>query len=215
MSWTEFKSQVKSKGLARSNRYEVIIPRFPASSANGERLLTLFCDATNLPGMNILTQPQRFYGEAWELPYERSFDPVTLSFYMDSNFEIKEGFDRWQSRIINPTSRSINYYNDYVQDIEIRVLNVDDRIPYSLTLYEAYPKTINSIQLDAAARDVMKLQVVMQYRYWTPTSIVQQTRVPPQPVLPGFRVDPRGVVTGSGVANIRADTSRFVDFFRR
>jgi hypothetical protein len=176
MSTRDFITQVKTRGLARTNRYEVSIPGFPTTGGGGNRLVTLFCDAVNLPGLNISTQAQRFYGEAWEMPYERMFDPVTLSFYMDSNFELKDGFDRWMARIIDPTTRAIKYYDDYVQDIEIRVINVDERFPYGLTLYEAYPKTINSIQLDAAGRDIMRMQVTMQYRYWKPIGPIQQSR---------------------------------------
>ena len=35
-----------------------------------------------------------------------------------------------------------------------------------MALYECYPKSINSIQLDYSAKDVMKINVTMQYKYW-------------------------------------------------
>lgn len=194
----EFLAEVKTRGLARTNRYEVRIPNFPSAGQRNARLLSLFCDAVNLPGMNIATTPNRFYGDAYEMPYERMFDPVTLSFYMDSGLELKTGFDIWMARIINPETRELNYYKNYVQDIEIRVINVDESEPYGLKLYEAYPKSINSIQLDATGREVMKLQVTMQYRYWMPMSSgAQATPLPANPFA-GYRADPRNAVTGSG-----------------
>lgn len=200
MSFQSFKTEVKTRGLARTNRYEVLIPNFPDIN-NSRRLLTLFCDAVNLPGMNIGTMTQRFYGEAWEMPYERMFDPVTLSFYMDSSMTIKYGFDQWQSQIIDPITRTIGFYNNYVQDVDIKLLNVDeDQSPYGVRLYEAYPKTVNSIQLDATGREVMKLQVSIQYRYWRPlSSVIISTNTAPD-TRPAFRDDPRGTTTGSSTS---------------
>jgi hypothetical protein len=169
----EFIANVKGRGLARTNRYEVRIDNFPATSTT-QSLVTLFCDAVNLPGMNLATTPYRFYGEAYEFPYERAFDAVTLSFYMDSGMTIKAGFDRWMSQIVNPQTREINYYNIYTRDVEIKLVNVDESQPYGVILREAYPKTISSMNLDAAGRDVLKLQVTLQYRYWEPSSVAAQ-----------------------------------------
>lgn len=197
MSFQSFKEEVRKKGLARTNRYEVLIPRFP-NVGNAPRLITLFCDAANLPGMNIGTTAQRFYGEAWEMPYERMFDPVTLSFYMDSSMTIKYGFDQWQSQIIDPVTRTINYYDNYVQDIDIKILNIDEnQSPYGVRLYEAYPKTVNSINLDAASRDVMKLQVSIQYRYWRPLASATASVNTPPNTRPSYRDDPQGITTGA------------------
>ena len=35
-----------------------------------------------------------------------------------------------------------------------------------MTLFECYPKTISSIQMDYAAKDVMKISIGMQYKNW-------------------------------------------------
>ena len=44
---------------------------------------------------------------------------------------------------------------------------------YSVALYECYPKTIGSIQMDQASKDVMKLSVGMQYKYWSVTPVAE------------------------------------------
>lgn len=205
----EFISQVKTRGIARTNRYEVLIPGFPAVSTGGTRLLTTFCDAVNLPGMNYASTPNRFYGDPYEMPYERMFDPVTLSFYMDAGFELKAGFDKWISQIINPTNHEINYYKNYTRDIEIRVLNIDEwQSPYMVTLFEAYPKSINSIQLDAASRDVMKFTVTMQYRYWKPIATISQAQAKANNPFDSFRDDPINIRTSTGVTQINMGGSR-------
>lgn len=197
MSLQSFISEV-NRGMSRTNRYEVTIP-FPNTSRDGSRLVSLFCEATNLPGMNIATTPQKIFGEMRQMPYERMFDPVNLSFYVDSNMEVKAAFERWIQLIFNQTNRSIGYYDDYVRNVDIQVKNVDDSTSYVLRLYEAYPKAIQTIQLSAESREVMKLQVQLEYKYWT-SSLSQTINASPEnnnSSLGGVQ-DPPGVITATG-----------------
>lgn len=165
---TDFIAQVKSKSLARTNRYEVHLT-FPKMKEES-RVARLFCDSASLPGINFSTTPSNTFGETREMPYGRMFDPVTFSFYVDAELKLKSAFDSWTDLIVNPVGRTIGYYNTYVQDVSIDIKTVDDRTPYTVKLFEAYPKTISSIQLDANGKEVMKLSVTMQYKYWKATS---------------------------------------------
>lgn len=192
----DFISLIKTKGLARINRYDVMIT-FPNPGADIKQIATLFCDSVNLPGSNIATSPMRTYGEIREMPYEKMYDSITFSFYVDSDLQIKKAFEDWQDLIVDPDSRTLGYYEDYITDIDIFVRNVDDSVPYKVTLFECYPKTLNSIQLDTAGREVMKMTVVMQYKYWRSEQIKQSglttdqiSGPPPSP--------PQGSNTGSG-----------------
>lgn len=162
----DFISQVKTKGLARTNRYEVVIAFPNAVDQDTRSIANLFCDAVTLPGANIATQPMRIFGESREMPYEKSYDPVTMSFYVDSDMRIKKAFESWMGLIHNTNTRTLGYYENYIRPVEIYVNSVDGSTPYMLTLYEAYPKTLNSIQLDTAGREIMKMTVTMQYKYW-------------------------------------------------
>lgn len=191
----DFISQVKSRGLARTNRYEVVIT-FPNSVGGGIRAIAnLFCDSVTLPGCNIATTPMRTFGEIREMPYERMYDSVTMSFYVDADMRIKKAFQGWMDLIHNPDTRTMGYYNDYTRPVQIYVTNVDDTTPYMLTLFEAYPKTINSHQLDTASREVMKMTLTMQYKYWN--SNVISVAVPEQDIP----------VVGSGTRTSQGDPS--------
>jgi hypothetical protein len=126
----------------------------------------LFCETVNLPGINIATTPQRIFGEDRQMPYEKIYDPVSMTFYVDTQMTIKTAFDRWIAMIINPDRRTVQYYNTYIRPIEIYIVSVDNQQPYKITLYEAYPKTIGSINLSSESREVMKLPITFQYKYW-------------------------------------------------
>lgn len=157
----DFIAQVKSSGLMRTARYSVIIP----DTVKGQ-LLNLYCDQVQLPGINYSTSANMSYGETREIPYGRMFDPVTMSFYVDNNMDIKRFFDSWLYSIQNPTDRTFNYYNDYVKTIQIIVEDLENKEKYSVELVECYPKTVNSISLDYASKDIMKLSVTMTYKHW-------------------------------------------------
>jgi hypothetical protein len=169
MSLQRFKEEVKGRGLARNNRFSMTfgLPQLIQKDSFNLEVVQLFCDGASIPGMNIASQPIRSFGELREMPYDRTFEPVTLDFYVDSAMVVKDFFDKWMNCVINPKSRTTNYYDEYVTDITLTVLDPNNQRTYQTTLFEAYPKTIQPIRLDNGNRDVMKLAVVFNYKYHT------------------------------------------------
>lgn len=189
----KFITEVKTRGIARTNRYRVIIP-FTSSTIGNVRpiadptvkeLVTIFCDSVTLPGMNLSTTAQRITGEAREFPYERTFDTCQISFFVDTDFYVRSAFESWMHSIIDQKTRNVAYYDSYVQNIRIEVDNLETLHPeygdpnvlkgdlpsvppyYVLTLHEAFPKTIQAVTLDVGSKELMKLNVTLQYKYWT------------------------------------------------
>lgn len=177
----DFISAVTSQGLMPSNRFKVEfgLPATLLTSPEGStfrpdmRKVFLYCDSVQLPGMSVSTTQARTFGEFREMPYERLFDNVNMTFYIDTVMDTKALFDNWINSIQNPASRQLAYYNDYITDMTIYVLNKSDSVQYKVKLYECYPKSIGAIQMDYSAKDVMKLQVSMNYRYWISSSAVE------------------------------------------
>jgi hypothetical protein len=170
-----FIAQVKQEGMARTNRYAIYFG-IPASVDNfiqDLRTVTLFCDQVQLPGLNYSTVQNRTFGEFRETPYEKLYDAVNISFYVDTSMRVKLLFDKWINSIQDVNTRTFTYYNNYITDMDIEVLDLQDNVRYVLTLYECYPKNIGSIQLDNSSKDIMKMQVTMQYKYWK-ANVVEQ-----------------------------------------
>lgn len=162
----DFITQIKTTGLARTNRFAVEMSPPSISNPNNIKTMLLFCDQANLPGANYVTTPSRTYGEVRELPYDKTFDNLSMTFYVDRGMHVKQIFDEWQAQIQDPYTRSFNYYDKYISDIVITVQDINDKTQYKMKLFECYPKTITGINLDNQSKDVMKLQVTFQYRYW-------------------------------------------------
>lgn len=165
----EFIGNVKT-GLAKTTHFEVIIARPPALQGepinSNIRKIFMFCDQAQLPGITYSTNQVRSYGEFKDVPYEKLYENINLSFYVDSDFMVKDFFDSWMNSIQNPKTRDFNYATTYIAPtIDIIVQDAQDVSRYSCTLYNAYPKSVSAVQLDYAGKDVMKLQVTIAYQY--------------------------------------------------
>jgi hypothetical protein len=188
-----------NQGLARNSHYDVVInkPGVVVSTLfdyQAIQKIGLLCESAQLPGMNLSTAGTRTYGEVREMPYEKLYDPLTLQFLVDKEMKVKLFFDEWMGGIQNSYTRTFAYYEEYVTDMEIIVYDVSNYPRYTVTLYEAYPKTIASVGLDYSNKEVMKLSVTMQYKYWR-TEIMTS----PSSVSKGVNVI-NGAAGPSGVA---------------
>jgi len=168
-----FIAEIKSQGLARTNRFAVFFQPPMQSNPASVRKVLLFCEQAVLPGVNFSTTQNRSYGEVREVPYEKLFDTVQLTFHVDKDMQVKKLFDDWIMAIQNPINRSFAYYNDYVVPLAIEVQDVADNTRYEVQLYEAYPKTITAINLQHDSKETMKISVTFQYKYYTTSTITQ------------------------------------------
>lgn len=169
----DFIAAIKTTGLARSNIFEVqfnlpTLLKSKRPSSNLQKLL-MYCESTSLPGVTISTNQIRTFGEIRETPYEKLYDNIQLSFYIDNTFEIKSLFDDWADIIQNNNTRNFNYYKEYTTDIIIKILDKNNQARYEVTLYESYIKNIQPIQLDYGSKEIAKLVVTINYKYWKKT----------------------------------------------
>lgn len=178
MKTSDFVAKI-STGLARSNRFLVFFtpPTLISSALNGVggttttdntnlQNILLLCDTAQLPGLTINTAQIRSFGEVREIPFEFDYTPITLTFYVDADMNVKKLFDLWINSIQIKDTRTFNYYDSYTCPMKIYVQDMAEQNRYIVEMFEAYPKSVSDVQLDYANRDVMKLQVTMMYKYW-------------------------------------------------
>ena len=171
MKTSDIVAQV-APGMARTSRFAILLTPPPyslenmgRSNANIQKVL-LFCDSINLPGLNVNTNPTRTFGEVREMPNEFNYEPISATFYVDADMYVKKMFDNWILGIQYAETRAFRYYDDYISDMRIFVHDTKDNERYVVNMYEVYPKTIGSIQLDYANTQVMKVTITFQYKYW-------------------------------------------------
>jgi hypothetical protein len=164
---SQFAAQISSEsGLAKPSWFKVVITR--AGHPTESRFASLFCDTAQFPSHNISTSGLRTYGPPIQLPYLREYEPVQLSFLVDTNMRIMGFFNSWMNSIVDDSnlgSNDVGFSEDYVADITIYQLSpikADD--VYSVKLINAYPKLINQLDLSYQSQNEFhRLQVQFVY----------------------------------------------------
>ena len=146
--------------------------------------LAFRCERVSLPGRIIITSPYKEanYGLNREYPTNAVYQPVDATFLMSEDYSEKIFFELWQDLIIGhhrtfgdtttqASVKELNYLENYACSMTIHAFSVtggrDGLKPvYSCELREAYPRTIQDIQMDWSANDFVRLNVVFDYKYF-------------------------------------------------
>ena len=80
-------------------------------------------------------------------------------------------FDAWIN-YINPTfSNNFRYKSDYSTTISINQYDQSNNLTYTVALFEAYPISVNQLDLDWSNDTYHKLSVTFAYTYWKNNSL--------------------------------------------
>ena len=172
-----------NNGYAQPNRYEVLILP-PAKLGGGNqtnifsglerqgdtRSISLRAQSVNLPGRNLSTSSDtNIYGPEREVVEGVTYaEEISIEFQASSQLSERVFFENWQRQAFNEKTWNVGYYNDYVGEIQIFLLDKQDKRRYGLKLWEVFPKTIGGNQLSYGDNDTLMLtNVSFSFRYWT------------------------------------------------
>jgi hypothetical protein len=195
---SQFIGAVREDSLARVNRFEVFINP-PAGMINKNRsnagAVSLYCEMASLPPVNISTKSFKIFGPTYQRPFGAEYggEGISLTFHIDRDMQVKKFFDDWTATVVDPDSGLVNYQEDYISTINLRQLDEQENVTYELELYEAFPRSINLLELNNSAQNqTHRLNVLFAYRYWkdksrefetTPMDIPRIRRFPEVPVV--------------------------------
>lgn len=195
-SLNEFLSSVKTIGLARVNRFEVDIfrPAVLANSTEEARLISLLCEVSNFPPLNLSVKPFKIFGPSYQRPITSEYggDGISMTFHVDNDMTLKRFFDDWTESIVRREDFTVNYQSSYITNIKIRQINEQDDVTYEIELLEAFPRSITLMDLNHTSQNqTHRLNVIFAYRYWRRTDIqkIEQPKVSlqTQPILVPIR----------------------------
>ena len=171
-----FTSTIKTMGLANPNKFkvEITFPEKVKIDNSTSRNLSLMCETVSIQGRGVQTILDLQYGLRKEIAYNAPvYQPITLSFLCTSELKEKKLLDKWNNFIV-PNNKGkgfdVAYYKDYIGTIKVTLLDSDGKTSrYTQTYEEAYPKTVNSIELNHSTTNaVARVTVEFQYAYWNP-----------------------------------------------
>jgi hypothetical protein len=130
------------------------------------RSLIFRCENANLPGRNLATADQRIYGPIEKHPYLTTYNDIDLTFIVSDKMEEKFLFDDWIEYINPSDTNNFRYRDQYQTTLTINQYDVNDFPSYTVELYEAFPISINQMDLDWGNDGYHKITVTFAYTYW-------------------------------------------------
>ena len=164
----DFKAKLAGGG-ARANQFKVTMP-FPGYAQVGGEIedLAFLCTTAQIPAMNVGLVNVPFRGRQIKIAGDRTFADWSITVLNDTNFKLRNAFERWQNGINNMTdNEGLSNPVDYQVDAFIDQLDRNGNTLKSYTLRGAFPTEIAAIDLNFATNDeVETFGVTFQYQYF-------------------------------------------------
>ena len=167
-SIVDFKTSFKNE-LARPNRFDVVltVPTVINLVGSSSRILTYRCESAQLPGRTFATTEQKTYGPIEKFPYLTTYNDLDLTFIVTDTMVEKYIFDSWLEAINPARTNNFEYKSDYSTIITVNQYNVFNDLTYAVDFYDAYPISMNQMDLDWSQNDSYhKLTVTFAYTRW-------------------------------------------------
>ena len=164
----DFKAKLAGGG-ARANQFKVTMP-FPGYAQVGGEIedLAFLCTTAQIPAMTVGNVNVPFRGRQIKIAGDRTFADWSITVLNDTNFKLRNAFERWQNGINNMTdNEGLSNPVDYQVDAFIDQLDRNGNTLKSYTLRGAFPVDIAAIDLNFATNDeVETFGVTFQYQYF-------------------------------------------------
>jgi hypothetical protein len=164
----DFKAKLAGGG-ARANQFKVTMP-FPGYAQVGGEIedLAFLCTTAQIPAMNVGLVNVPFRGRQIKIAGDRTFADWSITVLNDTNFKLRNAFERWQNGINNMSdNEGLSNPVDYQVDAFVDQLDRNGNTLKSYTLRGAFPVDIAAIDLNFATNDeVETFGVTFQYQYF-------------------------------------------------
>ena len=164
----DFKAKLRGGG-ARANQFRVTMP-FPGYAAVGGETenMSFLCTSTSLPGMTVTEVAIPFRGRELYVAGDRSFATWTTTILNDTNFLIRNAYERWLNGINNMSDNEglVNPV-DYQVDAFVDQLDRNGTTLKSYTYRGLFPVALDSIALNYNTNDTIEeFGVTFQFQYF-------------------------------------------------
>ena len=164
----DFKAKLAGGG-ARANQFKVTMP-FPGYAQVGGEIedLAFLCTATSIPAMSVGGVTVPFRGRQIKIAGDRTFADWSVTVLNDTNFKLRNAFERWQNGINNMTDgEGLTNPVDYQVDAFVDQLDRNGNTIKSYTLRGAWPLNISAIDLDYDEKtEIETFTVELQYQFY-------------------------------------------------
>jgi hypothetical protein len=140
--------------------------------------VSLYCEMASLPPVNISTKSFKIFGPTYQRPFAAEYggEGISMTFHVDRDMQVKKFFDEWTAKVVEPNTGLVGYQEEYATTIRLRQLDEQDNVTYEIELSEAFPRSVNLLELNNSAQNqTHRLNVLFAYRYWRDVDVEFQT----------------------------------------
>ena len=164
----DFKAKLAGGG-SRPNQFRVVMP-FPGYAAVGGETedMAFLCTATSIPAMSVANVSVPFRGRDIKIAGDRSFAAWTITVLNDTDFKLRNAFERWQNGINNMSdNEGLVNPADYQVDAFIDQLDRNGNVLKSYTFRGMFPTSIDDIALSYDTNNAVEsFTAVHRYQYF-------------------------------------------------
>lgn len=166
----DFKGKLTGGG-ARPNLFDVNVNFPPYVSELGGNITettNFLCKAAQLPGSTMGMIPVPFRGRQIKVAGDRVFEPWTLTIINDTDFAIRDAFERWMNGINGHESNTgLTNPVSYQSDMDVRQLDKNGEVIKTYRIRGAFPVNVSPIDLAYDNNDaVEEFTVTLEFQYW-------------------------------------------------
>lgn len=186
---SEFMSEISQYGVSKTSQYDVLIT-FPTAMStlriNGVtpldtvRRLHFRAEEVRIPGISIMTSDNNIYGPGpfQKNAYNVAFTEIPIVFLADKTGEIYKFFYAWMNLIFDfagpggnvnsdNASYGVAYKSNITSTIIIRVFDPNGKEQIKLTMFDAYPVSMNEIPMSwNQQNELMKIAMSFTFSHW-------------------------------------------------
>jgi len=162
----EFKSKLIGGG-ARPNLFQATVT-YPGYAGGDIELSSFMCKAANLPASTIESIGVPFRGRELQVAGDRTFEPWTITVINDTNFAIRNAFERW-SNGMNAHAANTGLTNpaEYKADMLISQLDRSGAVLKTYTFKGTFPSSVGAIDVSwDTTNEIEEFEVELQVDYW-------------------------------------------------
>lgn len=162
----DFKSKLTGGG-ARANLFQASVT-YPGYAAGDVELTSFMCKAASLPASTIENIDVPFRGRNLKVAGDRTFEPWTITIINDTDFSIRNAFERWMNGMNSHTENTgLTNPTDYKADMLVEQLDKSGVVVKRYDFRGAFPSSVGSIEVSYDSNDeIEEFEVELQYDYW-------------------------------------------------
>ena len=167
----DFKARL-SGGGARNNLFQVTMS-FPSYAQGDVELTSFMVKATSLPSSIISPITVPFRGRQLQLAGDRSFEAWGITVINDTNFKVRNSFERWMNGM-NAHTANVGFTNptQYMRDAVVDQLDKTGSVVKRYDMRGCFPTSLSAIDLSYDSENTIEeFGVEFQMTYWETNGI--------------------------------------------